>query len=306
MTMTTKNLLLLKPKNLLTHPRNMRRFYPADKVREMANSIAAGGGVLQPLIVVADRAKHSHRYFVVDGNMRLAAARLLEDKCPTLECKVVEQREAEQLLSMVVANQVRYDVDPVSEGLHYKALQADGMSVRDISKRTGIYEARITKRKVLADLPEPIQKLIVEEKLPADDRAARAFLSLTEDRAVRLAERLARNPNIKISTIISAAEKLSKRPTNEKPLKRPASELSGAASSGKKSARVRDVREAAMAACHDCNQYEGKLRSSPEPAWAMVVHAADKTCSECPLKDMQKVCASCPAVVLLKELVGRV
>lgn len=260
--------------------------------------------MLQPLIVVSDGEKNSHKYFVVDGNMRLEAARLLGDKCPPLECKIVDRSEAEQMTSMVVANQVRYDVDPVSEGIHYKALQDEGLSVRDISKRTGVYEARITKRKVLAELPKPIQVLITEGKLPADDRAARAFLSLPEDRAVRLAERLAQNPNIKIKTIVAAAEKLAQKKSNGKTMKRPAAELSGALKSEKKSASIAEFRAAAKKACHSCNQYEGKLRETPEPAWAMVVHAADKTCGECPLKDMQNICGSCPAVQLLKKLVA--
>lgn len=299
-----KSLILLKLKNILTHPRNMRRFYPADKVREMANSIEAGGGVLNPLIVVHEGKKHGHRYLVVDGNLRLAAGRLLGDKCPPLECKVVEQREAEQLLSMVVANQVRYDVDPVSEGLHYKALQAEGMSVRDISKRTGVYEARITKRRILADLPEAVQKLVAEGRLPADDKAARALLVLPEKRAVKLAERLARNPNVKISTIISAAERLAHGNGNGRSAKNPASELSGARATQRKPVRHHELRDAVGAVCQACNQYEGKLRQTPEPAWASVVHAADATCGACPLKEMHSVCAACPVVSLLKKLVG--
>lgn len=297
-------ILMLKPKNLMTHPKNMRRFYPSDQVREMADSIAAAGKVLQALIVIEPQEKNEHRYTIVDGNMRLAGARLLGDKCPPLECKVVEQEEAEQLLSMVVANQIRYDVDPVSEGLHYKALQdEEGLSVREISKRTGIYEVRITNRKMLAELPKEIQQLIVEGKLPADARAAKALLGLPKERAVKLAERLAQNPNVKIKTVVMAAEKLGavKRPLG-RPSKRPAAELSGAlAAKGKTSAS--EIRAAAKKACHSCNQYEGELRKTAEPAWALVVHKADETCGACPLKDVQNICGSCPAVALLKRLV---
>lgn len=300
-----KNLMMLKPKNLATHPKNMRRFYPSDQVREMANSIAAAGGVLQPLIVVEPEGKNDHKYIVVDGNMRLAGARLLEDKCPPLECKLVDQKEADQLLSMIIANKARYDVDPVSEGLHYKALQDEGLSVRDISKQTGIYEARITNRKILAELEEPIQKLIVEEKLPHDPRAARALLLLPSEKRVRLAERLAQNPNIKIKTVIAAAEKLAQKTPGTKASKRPAAELSGAAGTDKGRTSAGELREAAKKACQSCNQYEGKLRKTAEPAWAMVVHSADKTCEACPLKDMQNICGSCPAVQLLKRLVHR-
>lgn len=298
-----KTLLALKPSQLLTHPRNMRRFYPADQVGEMAESIAASKGVLEPLIVTRD--SKTDKWVVIDGNMRLAGARLLGDKCPTLECKVVDHDAADQLLAMVIANQVRYDVDPVSEGLHYKALQAEGLSVRDISKRTGVYEARIINRKILAELDAPIQKLISENKLPASPEAARALLALTPAVRVKLAERLGQNPNVKIKTILNACERLAKDRIPTKKLKRPAVELSGSLNIKGESMTAKDIHSAANKVCFSCNQYEGTLSQGPAPAWSMIVHAADKTCDTCALKDMQKICGSCPAVELLKNLISQ-
>lgn len=300
--MTTKSLLMLKPAKLLTHPRNMRRFYPSADVQEMANSIQAVKGVLQPLIIV--EANEPHKYFVVDGNMRLAGARLLDGECPPLKCEVVDKDQAEQLLTMTIANTVRYDVDPVSEGLHYRALQKEDLSVRDISKMTGVYERRITERLALAELPAPIQKLIVEGKLPHSYFVAKALRALPEEKAVKLAERLSRNPNLKIKTIIAAAAKIAEKADPAKALKRPAAELSGALESGKKSASRAELRLAASKVCQSCNQYEGKLRETAEPAWAAVVHAADKTCGTCPLKDVKNICAACPSVQLLKALIA--
>lgn len=301
--MTTNTLLKLKPKNLLTHPRNMRRFYPVEQLREMAHSIEAVGGVLNALIVIKSE-EDDHKYFVVDGNFRLAGGRLLGDRCPPLECKLVEQSEAEQLLSMVVANKIRYDVDPVSEGIHYKALKAEGLSVRDISKKTGVYEKMIYDRLLLADLDEPIQKKIVAGRLPASAEAARAFLTLKPAVRVKLAERLSENPSLKIATVISACERLAQKAAGKKPLRaHPATELSGAAAGG--SMDPKDLRWAALSTCKACNQYEGALAKNAEPAWSMVVHVADATCDKCALKDIQKVCDTCPLVDALRKLVGR-
>lgn len=298
-------LMMLKTKHLLIHPKNMRRFYPDAQVREMANSIAAAGGVLQPLIVVKDPTKHSHKYLVVDGNMRLTAARLMGDKCPDLKCDVVSQKDAEQQLSMIVANKIRYDVDPVSEALHYKALQEQGLTNRKISKLTGVYEARIINRRILADLPPEVQQLIVEEKLPASPDAAKALLALPDRKTmVKLATRLAKNPNIKIRTIIAAAERLTIGDAGKKKLKHPASELSGAPSTQRVVALRGELRDAAKNTCQKCNQYEGKLRKTPEPAWGMIVHASDKTCEVCPLKEMNSICGSCPIVLFLKKLIN--
>lgn len=296
---TTKELISLKPSQLLTHPKNMRRFYPADHVREMANSILASNGVIEPLIVTKDA---GGKWLVVDGNMRLAGAKLLGDKCPPLDCKVVDQKEGDQLLTMVIANQVRYDVDPVSEGLHYRALQKEGLSNREISKRTGVYEARIMNRVVLADLDEPIQNLIATDKLPADPRVAKALMQLTPAVRVKLAQRLADNPNIKIATILKACERLTEDKKPSKKLKRPAVELSGALQAGGK-VNGQEIRAAAKAMCNSCNQVEDKLKDDKEPAWSMVVHAADQNCNSCSLKDMQKICSQCPAVTLLRRLI---
>lgn len=291
-------LLLLRPDQLSTHPRNMRKFYPVDQVKEMAASIAAGNGVLEPLIITKE--KKGGKWLVVDGNMRLAGARQLGEKCPLLECKVVDQSEAGQLLSMVIANQVRYDVDPVSEGMHYKALIAEGLTIREISRRTGVYEKRITDRKMLADLEPPVQKLIVENRLPSSPLVAKAFLDLTPAVQNKLAERLAQNASVKIKTILKACDSLLKNRKPPKKMKRPAVELAG---SQDMTGTVKDLKKAAEKVCQSCNQYEGELAKVPSPAWALVNHKADDVCNGCDLKDMQKMCGQCPAVELLRKLV---
>jgi len=299
--MNKKELLKLKPDQLLTHPRNMRRFYPADQVREMANSIFAARGVIEPLVIMKE--DRGGKWLVIDGNMRLAGARLLGEKCPPLDCKVVDQNEADQLLSMVIVNQVRYDVDPVSEALHYKALKDEGLSIRDISKRTGVYEIRISNRIILADLDEPIQKLIVDGKLPASHIAARALLKLKPETRVKLATRLSENPNTKISTIVRACDHLLEDKKPEKKLKRPAVELSGALHR-EGAADGSSLRQAAKKVCDKCNQIENKLSGGNEPAWSMVVHTVDENCSCCELKEMQRICTMCPIVALLRNLIS--
>jgi len=295
----SKELTILKPDKLQTHPENMRKFYPADQVREMADSIAAGGGVLEPLIITKGK---GDKWIVIDGNMRLAAAHLLTDKCPPLECKIVDQTRAEQLLSMIVANQMRYDVDPVSEALHYRALEAEGFSIREISKRTGVYESRINTRIILAKLEPSVQCLISDGKLSSSALVARALLKLTASVRCKLAERVSKNPNMKIDTIINACERLASNAKPEKKLKRPAAELSGALSCAENPLSVKDIKEAARKVCQQCNQFDG-IGKDQAPAWSLIVHAADETCGKCELKDMQNICGSCPAVELLRRLV---
>ena len=290
--------LHLKVSQLVTHPKNMRRFYPANQVQEMAASILASKGVLQALVVTKGE---GDKYVVVDGNLRLAGAKHLEGKCPPLECKVVDQDQADQVLTMVTANQIRYDVDAVSEGLHYKALMKEGLSAREISKRTGIYEARIWQRVPLADLEEPIQHLIVEGKLPTSMEVAKALLRLTPAVRVKLATRLGQNPNVKIKTILKACDSLMGKGKAAKKMKRPAVELAGL--EGGKNGNAKGIRKTMEKVCHSCNQYEGAAAKALEPAWSLVIHKADETCNGCSLKEIQNVCGNCPAVELLRSLV---
>lgn len=292
-------LMQLKVSQLIPHPKNMRRFYPADQVREMADSIAANKGVLQPLIVMKE--KKGPKWLVIDGNMRRAGGTLLGDKCPPLDCREAVQTEIEQFLSMITANQIRYDVDPVSEGLHYRSLQKQGLTVRAISKRTGINEARIHNTLILADLEEPVQKLMAEGKLTHDPRVARALLKLTPAVRIKLATRASENPNMKITTLLNACESLQPNKKVKNKLTRPAVQLSGALD--RKGGATSGIREAARKACHKCSQFEDLGGKVPEPAWSMVMHKADETCGGCPMKDMNEVCGSCPAVELLKKLV---
>jgi ParB/RepB/Spo0J family partition protein len=300
--MKTKAMLSLFPSKLTTHPKNMRRFYPVEQVREMADSILANKGVLEPLIVTRDK---DGKWLVVDGNMRLAGARLLGSKCPPLDCKEVAQNELEQALAMVTANRVRYDPDPVSEGMHYLSLKNQGLTVREISKRTGVYEARISNTLVLAELEEPVQKLIVDGKLSSSHLAAKALLRLTPAVRIKLAKRLSENPNTKISTIITAVDGLLGTTKAVRRMDRPAVELSGAEE--RKGGPTKGIREAMKKVCEKCSQYDSIGRKALEPAWSVVMHRADEVCAGCPLKDIEKICGSCPAVALLRKLTtGRV
>lgn len=294
----SKELICLRPGQLITHPDNMRKYYPADQVREMADSITANGGVIEPLIITKSE---KSKWLVIDGNMRLAGARLLGDKCPELECKVVTQGKADQLLSMVTANQVRYDIDPVSEALHYKALHDEGLTVRDISKRTGVYESRITNRMMLAKLEEPIQQLIIEGKFPSDYNVARELLKLSSSNRIKMAKRAAANPNMKIRTIIKACQNLSEVTGKGKKLKRPAVDLSDIEGM-QGDVTAKELRMAVTRACKACNQFDVSLMHGRAPAWSMVAHAADETCDSCDLKGIQSICAACPAVQFLKFL----
>lgn len=314
--------ILLKPAQLKTHPRNMRRAYPLDQVKQMGQSIRDFGGLINALIVTPDG--HSRAtYYVVDGNMRLAGARFIGEACPALKAEVVPMAQAEQLLAMVVANTVRFDVDPVSEALHYQALMAEGLSVNDICEKTGVYATRVYKRLKLLKLDGPIQQMIADGKLSSDERVVDALLALADsDTRVRLAARLEGAP---IKAIVAACEKLHQNLAERKqkeseraeralsrqseksapiPLVQFAQQKSGYSLPANDRPEWTTVRAAARAMCAQCDIKTAALKNKfDEPAWTLIAHTAGEVCGSCTVRDVAGACQGCPGVEMLSRLI---
>lgn len=298
-------LLYLSPDVLMTHPKNLRRFYPEAQVREMAESIRQSKGVYQAMLIVPNG--HKGKYFVVDGNIRLHGARLLGRECPKLKCEVVDAGKAEQLLTMVVTSQFRYDPDPISEALHYKRLMdEEGYSVQRIAHTTGLYEKRITTRLKLLNLDSEIQELIANRKLPTDERVADAFLSISNAKArVKLAQRLAKD-GVSIKAILIACGRLSisLQGMAETKTSIPASAIVKKQASTAEPVKWQQVRKAAADMCRQCDFSEKLLKSTQEPAWSLVVHATEETCGNCNISDVKDACSQCPGVVIILRLIS--
>ena len=300
--------LFLSPDVLMTHPRNLRRFYPEDQVQEMASSIRQANGVYQAMLVVPNG--KAGKYFVVDGNVRLAGGRLLGRECPLLKCEIIDADKAEQLFAMAVTAQFRYDPDPISEALHYQRLiDEEGYTVRKVAHATGIYEARIHNRLNLLSLDPRIQELIGQDKLPTDQRVIKAFLSIEDTKIrVKLAERLARD-EANVKTVLVSCERLAARLRLQKnDFKNSsaidiASERSGKTIHPGIKTKWSGIREAAKGMCNACDLKEGGLKSIPEPAWSLISHAAEETCRYCGLKEIQSSCGDCPGVDMLRRII---
>lgn len=171
-------LLFLQPNKLKIHPKNVRIYYPPKDVAEMARSLAAVGksqpaGNIQALLVTP--VEGEDYYWVIDGNLRLNAARELGDECPPLKCEIVEGSQAEQLLLMA-ATGLHYPKDPISEGRHYRRLiEEEGYTIALIAASTGLSASTIGSRLAALDLDEEIQHLMMRKELPADVRIIRAL-----------------------------------------------------------------------------------------------------------------------------------
>lgn len=301
MNASSPQLLMLRVDQLKEHPENVRRRYVDSEVQEMAASIKGKGGLLNAMEVVRNGKKGS--WFVVAGNKRLAGARLLGKDCPLLKCEPVEADRAQQLLDMAIENFVRSDPNPVDEADHYQKMIDSGLSIRDISKRTGIGEFRIRMRLEITKLDKPIQELMATGKLPHGTPVCAAFQTIPDSGLrIQLAERLAKNPNSNTKTIIAACARLIEANDLQAQLKKPATELGLLGGPKKGNVTWQKVRSAAAGACGTCDLKTSRLEKAGNPAWSMIVHAADEECASCPIGHIRMVCERCPLPAFLKRL----
>lgn len=280
------NLIYLNQTQLRLHPRNMRLYYPDEDVAEMAESIKAAKGVYQALLVVPTGPK-SDEYWVVDGNMRLAGARLLGNACPPLKCEVVSYDAAEQLLTMAATSKFHYPKDPISEAKHYQRLiDEEGFSVRDIHHQTGIAEATISGLLGWLELEEEIQALVGQRKLQKSARVAEALKLIPNSEArVKLAKKFASN-GTKIKQIERDCERMVEL------LAAPVATVSPKAKPMVSKATLRYVPP------------RSRYRFNYESATA-VMELAEELCGPCSVKGLKEGCASCPGVVeFVQRIIG--
>lgn len=143
---------------LTPHPDNPRK--ELGDLTEMAESIKAKG-LLQNLTVVdcskMDTATRmlcrapAYGYMVVIGHRRLAAAKLAG--LTELPCAVVPMDYQEMLTTMLTENVQRVDLNPYEQAQGFRQLSMElGMSVVEISERTGFGETTVRRRLKLGTL----------------------------------------------------------------------------------------------------------------------------------------------------------
>lgn len=98
-------------------PTNPRKTFSEEALRELADSIKALGGLVQPIIV---RPIDIDRYEVVAGARRFRAAKLANLK--ELVAHVMDLTDEQVIEVQLIENAQRQDVHPYEEAAAYKVL----------------------------------------------------------------------------------------------------------------------------------------------------------------------------------------
>ena len=134
--------------------RNSRRTYDETRLNELAASIAENG-VLQAILVTP---AEGDRYQVIAGNRRLKAAiRAGLERIPAIVKEHVD--ETTRSIWNLVENIQRVDLSAKERVEAIRQLASLGLGVRDISRRTGLTPATISKWVRLAEKPVVMQAL---------------------------------------------------------------------------------------------------------------------------------------------------
>lgn len=277
------------------NPNQPRRHFRRESLDELAQSLKEHGQ-LQPIVVELDE---DGSYLIVAGERRWRAAKLAGLK--SLDATVRDRTNhngAERLLSAIIENVQREDMNVIDEGEGYQNLVVAGMTVSEIHLKTGKAVSHIyacLSRLELA--PEVIRMMRIGE-LSADMRVVNALKSLDAEVQVGLAKRAVEH-HMKIDGILTAIRKvrasLSAAPIEKnKRAKSPAMQ-------------VARTKYAAMHQVDDLTpptKWNALKQLGEVPAWTSIVDAANAMCGACSLKGMASnaTCSDCPGVDLLGNL----
>ncbi|RUU93429.1 chromosome partitioning protein ParB, partial [Mesorhizobium sp. M1A.F.Ca.IN.020.03.2.1] len=147
-------------------PKNVRKTYSAEGIKELPATIRADGyRLLQNLIV--RKGDKKGRYFVTAGGRRRAALLLLAEageiaKDFPVECK---QREVEDATAISLTENLHEAMHPADQFEAFNALAGEGKAVADIATRFGTTETIVRKRLALARVSPVLLQLFRDEEM---------------------------------------------------------------------------------------------------------------------------------------------
>lgn len=154
-----------------------RRSFKEESIEELAQSIKEKG-ILQPLLVTE---RPDGKYEILAGERRLRAAQKIG--LSTIPAIVKELPEQDKIEVALIENIQREDLNVLDEAFAYKRLaQEFSLTHEEISKRVGKSRSEISNKMRLLDLPDVIQKSILDGELSMGK--ARALLGLKDEKEI--------------------------------------------------------------------------------------------------------------------------
>jgi ParB family chromosome partitioning protein len=162
------------------NPFQTRKGFDAEKLKELAASIAASG-VVQPIIV---RRGADGRYTLITGERRWLASQ--QAAKATIPAVLREVSDVQAMEMTIVENLQRADLNPMEQAHAFQRLSKEfQMTQEQIAERTGKDRASVTNFLRLLKLPDDVQMHVESGELSFGH--ARALLALPQDQISKTA-----------------------------------------------------------------------------------------------------------------------
>jgi ParB family chromosome partitioning protein len=146
------------------NPRNPRRTFADDELKELAQSIKERG-IIQPIVVRGVRGQKD-RYEIIAGERRWRASQ--KANLHQVPIVVLDVSDEEALELAIIENVQRTDLNPLEEASGYQALASEYKhSQEDIAQIVGKSRSHITNTMRLLKLPDAVKDYINAGKLSA-------------------------------------------------------------------------------------------------------------------------------------------
>lgn len=174
------SLLAISPEQITPNPRQPRKHFDEEALKELADSIRSVG-LLQPLAV---RSLENGTYELISGERRLRACKLAGMK--TVPVVLLQADDREQQIMALVENMQRQNLSPVEEAASLaEILECTGESQSALAERLGRSQASVANKLRLLRLEEEVRLLIEQGHL--GERQARALVGLDRESQIQLA-----------------------------------------------------------------------------------------------------------------------
>jgi ParB family chromosome partitioning protein len=174
------SLLSVSPEEIAPNPRQPRKHFDEEALKELADSIRSVG-LLQPLAV---RSLEDGTYELISGERRLRACKLAGMK--TVPVVLLQADDREQQIMALVENMQRQNLSPVEEAASLaEILECTGESQSALAKRLGRSQASVANKLRLLRLDPEVRLLIEQGHL--GERQARALVGLDPEAQILLA-----------------------------------------------------------------------------------------------------------------------
>ena len=164
--------ITLKIKDIEINKDQPRKQFNEDSIQELADSIAQHG-IIEPLVVT----KRKKYYLLVSGERRWRAAM----KAGLTEVPVIIKDYTDQQVLEIglIENIQREDLNPIEEAKAYqKLINEFNLKQDDVAERVSKSRTAITNILRLLKLSEPVQEMVIDEKL--SNGHARALLVIED------------------------------------------------------------------------------------------------------------------------------